>query len=258
MENKSELINTLNKIKISIIMQVNLQNYPGARENAINKFIRAVQSFQQQTYKNAELIIVADDDTKVHQIYNRHFSDKKDIKFIYSDRPETPEMYTDLEGGTYYRGLARQIGRSIASGEIVTYMDSDDLITPDFTLTHMLIYNTDPSKTFWLNRAWIDNDKGETAEEDILEPYNSEKEKLRYDNLGSTWKAIKLKAGKTIAAPWLLSHKLDVSVKWRDVISPVISEDMDFVMRLAKKYKNGGSIERPIYIRCHYKDLWDY
>jgi glycosyltransferase involved in cell wall biosynthesis len=256
MENKSELINNLKRIKISIIMQVNLQNYPGSRENAINKFIRSVKSFQEQTYKNSELIIVADDDTKVHQIYNKYFSKNNDIKFIFFDRPETPKMYTDLDEGTYYRGLARQIGRSIATGDIVTYMDSDDLLMPDFTITHMLVYNSDPSKDFWLNRSWIDNDKGETAEENILEPYNSEK--LRFDNLGSTWKAVKVKKGKTIASPWLLSHKLAVTTKWRDVISDIVSEDMDFVMRLAKEYKNGGSIERPIYIRCHYKDLWDY
>ena len=83
MENKSELINNLKRIKISIIMQVNLQNYPGSRENAINKFIRSVKSFQEQTYKNSELIIVADDDTKVHQIYNKYFSKNNNIKFIF-------------------------------------------------------------------------------------------------------------------------------------------------------------------------------
>jgi glycosyltransferase involved in cell wall biosynthesis len=255
-DNQKKLLENLDRIKISIIMQVNLQEYPGSREDAINKFNRAIESFKDQVYKNAELIIVADGDNKVHQLYNRSHVEDSNIKFIYFDRSNTPKMYEEVEHGTYYRGVAREIGRSVATGSLITYMDSDDYLMPNFTMTHMITYNADPTKDFWLNRAWIDNLNGETAEQSILEPYDLDI--LRFAMLGSSWKSVKLIPGSVVASPWLLAHKPEVSVKWRDVISNESSEDVDFVNRLLDNNKNFGTIEKPIYIRCHYRDLWDY
>jgi len=251
-----ELIKGLDRIKISVIMQVNLQEYPGSRKDAINKFNRAVDSFKKQLYPNAELIIVSDGDNKVHQLYSRSHVEDPNIKFIFLDRTNTPKMYEELENGIYYRGTAREVGRSIATGTIVTYMDSDDILMPAFTLTHMLSYNSDPSKDFWLNRAWIDNTKGQTAEHDLIENVNNDI--LRFESLGSTWKEVQLKDRNMVASPWLLSHKKDVSVKWRDVISFEASEDTDFVSRLVQSYPNFGTTSKAVYVRCHYKDLWDY
>ena len=45
------------KPKISIIMQAYLGEYNGSRSNSIEKFIRAVESFNQQIYKNCEYLI---------------------------------------------------------------------------------------------------------------------------------------------------------------------------------------------------------
>ena len=52
-----EIIEAAAKPKISIIMQSYLGNYPGSRKDSHSKFLRAVQSFQNQLYKNCELII---------------------------------------------------------------------------------------------------------------------------------------------------------------------------------------------------------
>ena len=71
MNQLTELMENIDKPKISIIMQVYLGEYPGARTDSISKFKRAVKSFQNQIYKNCELIIVADGCTKTHQTYAR-------------------------------------------------------------------------------------------------------------------------------------------------------------------------------------------
>ena len=70
MENQiEEILEGVDKVKVSIVMQSNLTNYPGSREDAVNKFRRAVESFKNQIYKYAELIIVADGCVKTQQIY---------------------------------------------------------------------------------------------------------------------------------------------------------------------------------------------
>ena len=47
-------------MKISVIMQSYLGEYPGARSNPKYKFVRAVNSFLLQKHPDKELIIVSD------------------------------------------------------------------------------------------------------------------------------------------------------------------------------------------------------
>ena len=106
-------------------MQSYLGQYPGSRSDSSTKFIRAVQSFLDQTHKDSELIIVSDGCEKTHQLYYELYKSEPRIKYVYVDK-DTPNMY---EGEVkYYRGLPRQIARSLVTGEITTYMDSDDYV----------------------------------------------------------------------------------------------------------------------------------
>lgn len=257
--NSEEILKDVDKIKISIIMQVNLKTYPGSRSDADRKFTRAVDSFKNQIYKNAELIIVSDGCTRAHQLYNRTYLKENNIKFIYLDRNETPQMYQDMgEGKKYFRGFARGLGSHMATGTIVTYMDSDDYLLPEFTMTLMLIYNTSPEKDWWINTSWYDhaNVDNSIQNKEILED-PKEIESIEIKNLPGSWKAMKTKNGKMMMAPWIFAHKVNCNIKWRDVISTNVSEDVDFYNRFSGEYPNGTVYSRPIYARCHMAGFWD-
>lgn len=259
MSNFKEIFESLNKIKISIVMQVNLENYENSRKDPIGKFHRAIESFQNQTYKNCELIIVADGCNKTHQLYNRSHKNTPNIKLIYFDRTDTPQMYEEIEDkGKYYRGFGRRLGAAAATGHVVMYMDSDDFLMPNATMTSLLYFNANPEKDWWINTSWFDHESVSTELANgnaIIDP--SETPAIQIEGLPEAWKPIEVKPSRQIMAPWLFMHKTTLSTKWRDVISKDTSEDVDFYTRLQSEYPNGIAYKAPVYVRCHLTDKWD-
>jgi glycosyltransferase involved in cell wall biosynthesis len=102
--------------KVSVIMASYLGEYPGAATNRDKKFIRAVNSFKKQTYDNKELIIVSDGCQITVELYNKFFASNQNIKLI--QIPKQP----------LYSGDMRNIAFQLASGEIISYLDSDDVL----------------------------------------------------------------------------------------------------------------------------------
>jgi glycosyltransferase involved in cell wall biosynthesis len=258
--NIEEILNSVDRKKVSVIMQVNLQNYKDSREDAIGKFIRAVESFKAQLYNNSELIIVSDGCKKTHQLYSRSYANDKNIKFVYYDRrADEPEMYSTMEGDPeeykYYRGFARRVGVGVATGELITYMDSDDVLAPEFTMTVMLVYNQDPSKDWWINNTWYDHSSADFEESKTMYSVKDTPE-IELSYVDETWKQVKMKPGMFTMSPWLLVHKSNLNVHWRDVYG-TMSEDSDFNRRLREAYPNGALFSNPIYARCHFANKWD-
>lgn len=113
-------------------MQSYLGDYPGARSQPKRKFIRAVQSFIEQTYENKELIIVSDGCEITKQLYETVFSEHTNIKFAYiSNNVRTYDLSGDKKV-LNFRGQGRKIGCMLASGEYVVYLDSDDIHIEDY------------------------------------------------------------------------------------------------------------------------------
>lgn len=251
------------EIICSIVMQVNLEGYNNSRSNAISKFKRVIKSFQEQIYKNCELIIVADGCKITEKIYDEFYKKEKNIKFVYFDRVGFPKMYDIVEtpkgNATYFRGMARQLGCAAASGEIITYIDSDDYLVKEFTQTCYNIYKKYSDKSWWLNTSWFDHELVENSKQNIGVIKNpKEIENVQLNVLTEhKFKPMEVKDGKAVMAPWLLIHKNNLSIKWRDTNSTIGSEDADFYNRMVKKYPKGHYFKEPIYIRCHYKDVWD-
>ena len=54
-------------------MQSYLGDYPGSRTEPERKFVRAVNSFLNQTNKNSELIIVSDNCKITEKLYKENF-----------------------------------------------------------------------------------------------------------------------------------------------------------------------------------------
>ena len=116
-------------MKISVIMQSYLGNYPGSRSNPEEKFHRAVKSFLNQTYSEKELVIVSDGCPKTMKIFYENYALYDNIKFLYLHNSKE-RMYSLENGNTLYRGKPKAMGVEFATGDIITYMDSDDIILP--------------------------------------------------------------------------------------------------------------------------------
>lgn len=102
--------------KVSVIMASYLLPYPGGASNRDKKFLRAVNSFKKQTYENKELIIVSDGCPLTIELYNKYFLNEKNIKLV--QIPKQP----------LYSGNMRNAALQIADGDIISYLDSDDIL----------------------------------------------------------------------------------------------------------------------------------
>jgi hypothetical protein len=243
--------------KISIIMQCLLSDYPGSRINSTDKFKRAVDSFKNQIYKNCELIIVADNCELTKKVFQENYSEEENIKFIFYHRNKNDKkMYENSETGEkVFRGFARQVGRGAVTGELTTYMDSDDVLSPKFTYTILLAYNLKSDAYWWINNSWYDNFQSNWPDSQVLHGTIGSEEVI-LDYIESKWNIVKVKSPYLVMTPWLLTHKSDCLTKWKDTYG-VVSEDSDFSTRLRSEYKSGSLYERPIYVRCHYSNKWD-
>lgn len=101
-------------MKISVIMASNL-SMPN-KTNQGPKFVRAVKSFLNQTFQDKELIIVSDGCPITLELYHQNFTQYPNIKCI--ALPKQP----------HYSGVVRNEGIKIAMGEIISYLDSDDVM----------------------------------------------------------------------------------------------------------------------------------
>ncbi len=105
--------------KISVIMPSYLGHYDGCAAERELKLMRAVHSFLDNTYENKELIIISDGCTRTTDIYNMFFIHYDNIKLV------------KIEKQSLFSGSVRQRGIDECSGEIITFLDIDDLIGID-------------------------------------------------------------------------------------------------------------------------------
>ena len=105
-----------NEKKVSVIMASYLGDYANASTNREKKYIRAVKSFLNQTYPNKELIIVADGCTRTYEIYKENWENNPEVSCIIIGKQPI------------YSGLVRTEGLREATGDIITYLDNDDVL----------------------------------------------------------------------------------------------------------------------------------
>jgi len=107
--------NGIGNMKISVIMPVTLTPYPGSASNLEYKFQRAIGTYLEQDFKDSELIIISDGCEKAEKIYLDNYSNST-IRFA-----RIPKQVP-------FSGIIRQTGIRMAKGEIICYLDSDDII----------------------------------------------------------------------------------------------------------------------------------
>ena len=238
-------------------MQSYLGEYPGSRSESDLKFIRAVESFINQSDKDSELIIVSDGCELTHSLYYKHFKLIERVKYVYVDK-DTPNMYEGKE--KYYRGLPRQFGITLATGDVITYMDTDDYLLPNTVEIIKKYWNHYLNESIdfkWaMTSHWIDNQVGVK----FWEPSPSTTTKgdlFVIDGLEDKWVECHMTDPSLVmSATFAISHTRDLPVKWEDTIGQP-SEDTLFANKM---YKNGRGfiIQEPYYVRCHYSKQWDY
>lgn len=248
---------------VSIVMQSYLGDYPGARSNPIDKFHRAINSFLSQKYVKSELIIVSDGCDITHEEYHKVYKNNPRVKYAYVSK-EGPNMYEKVNDKRQYRGVPRRIGVSLAEGDIISYMDSDDLLLPGFLPKIAGLYLKYPDCKWFINREWFDhinvfhpnwiqaNGVGIS-----VEPHSKEDIINLQSSLGVSIVKTKMKDGYVVSTPWLVSHHADCNVRWENTEYPT-SEDVAFCRILKDKYPNGVYYNDATYLRCHYKGAWDF
>ena len=240
-------------------MQSHLGEYPGARGNPGYKFVRAVNSFLLQRHQDKELIIVADECGDTKNLYERCFSYFDNIKFAYVGRGNSLRMRQVRDGKRYFRGLPRQVGRALASGDIITYMDADDLMLP--------------SRLSQLNSAWLQAapDKIWAYNTMVLQPKTpsfilatDSTIDLRLFGFAITepvYAGYMAQPGYMIASPPAISHRPSVKSEWKDTWEESDangnkiyggSEDAAFV-KGRRAEAPGCKHDSPTYVVCHYK-----
>jgi glycosyltransferase involved in cell wall biosynthesis len=263
-------------MKVSFIMQVYLGEYPGSRSNAIDKFHRAVNSLQSQTSNDWELIIVSDGCKITRQEYENHFTEYERIKFVYVEKPEGTEMYSQENGEKYFRGFPRQIGRALATGDWIGYVDADDFIINTgveqiinylnalkiaeaklgkqvkFLINDKIIEHINATAIVKLQREKLGLVNGvKTIESDLF----------TIDGLPDEWFAAGTYGTTVSMGTAYIWHTQDFPpTKWKDVKSATQSEDNEFVGAVLKDpelNKFIGRMSIPYYVRCHYNKIWD-
>lgn len=110
---KKKTPRVVKNFKISVVMPVFLGNYENCAADREEKLIKAIKSFQEQTYQNKELVIVADGCSLTEKIV-KNLSNQKNI------------VFKKIKKQPLFSGKVRYEGVKLATGELICYLDSDD------------------------------------------------------------------------------------------------------------------------------------
>lgn len=249
-------------MKISVIMQSYLGEYPGSRTNPKEKFIRAVNSFLAQKHEDKELIIVADKCQITMGVYNALYKDHPQIKCFYYEDENSGMMYQNV-----YRGRPKQFGIEQATGDMISYLDSDDFILPNHLLNvnnrFEELYKNGNNNILWgsnalrfLNAKVFPSDRYIGSKEAFLGLRN-----FYFYNYGiheEFFLNLSVAQGRVSCATYSLFHMRSIETKWIDLKKDLgVSEDFDFCRRMNDDCGPGVRIESPTYVVCHYRGIWD-
>jgi glycosyltransferase involved in cell wall biosynthesis len=182
--------------KISVIMPVTLGLYHGCALNRVEKFNRAVNSFINQNYKNKELIIISDGCDIAEDIYVKNFNNYNNI------------LFEKQEKATAFSGSVRNKGISLATGDWICYLDSDDFFG---------------DKHLELLASQITNELDWCFSDDyVISQYTNS------ENYTATLRESALQGGRIGTST--IIHKTELNVRWSDGYC----HDWLFIMELMK------------------------
>lgn len=204
---------------ISIVMASFLGRFRNAASNRKQKFMRAVESFQKQTFEgDKELIIVADGCEDTKNIYKSFYADNPEIKLL------------SMPKQTTFSGLIRDKGLRAASYNFVAYLDTDDY----FSLTHLdsLVNQMMSLEKDWVYYSdWIKVNKRDTQLRNVT---------LTEGSAGTS----------------SICHKRSLPVSWAGLDG--YGHDWKFIKQLIAASKNYTQIHGCGYTVCHTVNGFDF
>jgi hypothetical protein len=216
---------------ISFIMQSYINEEVSWKNS--ESFLLSVESFINLNDPRAELIIVSDGCNHTHRAYFDNFKNEKNIKYIFLDKKSN--HISDLPKKRF-RGLPREIGRSMASGYITTYLDSDDRLMSN--ASHII-------RKAWNNTRVTSNIEvifqtecfrhiSEYSSGGLCDPsiWGRSNDNVQIDELNGKWAIMWLKGDKRAGSTWTITHLSDCNARWNDTDS--CHEDHAFCKALMK------------------------
>lgn len=220
---------------ISVIMISYLGDYPGSRKNPEQKFLRAVDSFINQTIgsENSELVIVSDGCELTNRLYDKHYNSQSNIILI-----KQPKARSGIFPGSY-----RQVGINQAKFNYITYLDSDDFLM-EYRLERAYNKIKDSDRVIVLDNVY--------NIPDVRDSYGNIKFGRFIEEIKINDKTfIKVKVN-WISSTFQMIHNKETGVYWKD--GPR-GEDFIFADSLYRKHKiNPKNIGEEIggYVVCHH------
>lgn len=191
-----------------------LGEYGGSATDRINKFNRAVKSFLDNIYPNKELIIISDGCKLTNKIFFENYSQEKEINLI--TVPKQP----------LFSGYLRDLGLKYSTGNIICYLDTDDMIDKFHLLNLSLNFNPDNTDWCYFN--------------DSIRYFN-------LDHIKPAERVVRLEKG--LIGTSSIAHKRSDSISWNGLNG--YGHDWEFVNNLMRTMNNFNKINNCGYIVCH-------
>lgn len=207
-------------MKISVIMPSFLGEYDGCAKDQAVKMKRAIQSFLAQDYADKELIVVCDGCTDSYNLMHENFNGAS-ITIVF------------IEKQKLFSGYVRQAGLESATGNIITYLDNDDVFNfPDHLSTIVEGFEKPKIKWVYFN--------------DFVKMYANDTENFLERN------AV-INHGQIGTSN--IAHRNLPNISWEDCDG--YGHDFMFIKRLEFNYPKFKKITGPSYLVCHLKGSVD-
>tara|TARA_A200000159_G_C7324179_1_gene340189 strand:- start:347 stop:1117 length:771 start_codon:yes stop_codon:yes gene_type:complete len=256
-------------MKISIIMQSYLADYPGSRTEPESKFLRAVYSVISQTARNWELVIISDGCTITESLYKKYFSDYSNIIFERLDRHAGSFMQKD-DASVKYRIPGSPWGRGVelSTGDWITYFGSDDFLLRGAISTLSssieLLEKKNPDIRYIINKNRIEHISWDVSN---IDQYEKMGDAFKINGLPSIWQNVKSSNSITLSNSMLLHKRGFPETLWSDDGDYKVPRDTLFFAKIIQnneQHKYTAKIHNPFYVRCHTRpgdvtsNGWDY
>lgn len=235
---------------ISVIMPSYLGEYPGSRKDPVKKFIRAVNSFLDNSFENKELIIVSDGCELTNATYNKLWKGHSNVRLIVSEKSEAN-----------WPGELREMGRSIAKYDWITYLDTDDVyLTPHLDFIANAINNRKSDTTVLFNTTcvipWIE--KPSSALLGYLNTTEAQYEVDRSKCQPLLGQQVRVIISKGHVGTWQITHHKQVPHRWQN--TQEMGEDTLFIQNLKTTEK--WEEFKGLYVQAHCtylrETIWEF